>query len=143
MRFPPFYFASHRGVSFVYRTSVPMHWLTCKVHGSFDLWRMAVATRVKTVKGDTETTSTYDGDKIVEHECKLNWSKRTVTVVKWGETTVTVGPQKGAKKPAGSCITKSTGTNGIQPTGFAVTKRIHLPCNCSRRLDRGEALASG
>ncbi len=42
MRLPTILLSLVIGVSFVYRTSVPMHWLTCKVHGSFDLWRMAV-----------------------------------------------------------------------------------------------------
>ncbi len=75
---------------------------------------------VKTVKGDTETTSTYDGDKIVyEHECKIELVETNgFTVVKWGETTVTVGPQKGAKKPAGSCITKLDGNKWYQAHGL-------------------------
>lgn len=75
---------------------------------------------VKTVKDDTETTSTYDGDTLVyQHECKIELVETNgFTVVKWGETTVTEGPQKGSKKPAGSCITKLDGAKWFHAHGL-------------------------
>ena len=75
---------------------------------------------VKTVKDDTEVTSTFDGDKLVyEHECKIEVVEMNgFTVLKWGETTVTAGVHKGAKKPAGSCITKLDGDKWFQAHGL-------------------------
>ena len=75
---------------------------------------------VKTIKDETETTSTYDGDKLVyEHECIIEVVETNgFTILKWSEATVTVGPQKGSKKPAGACITKLDGNKWYQTHGL-------------------------
>lgn len=75
---------------------------------------------VKTIKDDVETTSTYDGDRLVyEHVCKIELIETNgFTIVKWTEATVTVGPQKGTKKPSGSCLAKLDGNKWYQTHGL-------------------------
>ena len=80
---------------------------------------------VKTIKNDNETTATYDGDKLLyEHVCKIEFIEANgFHIMKWGETEVTVGPQKGVKKPPGSCISKLDGNKWYHAHGLRADEK--------------------
>lgn len=80
---------------------------------------------VKTVKNDNETTATYEGDKLLyEHVCKIEFIEADgFHIMKWGETEVTYGPQKGMKKPSGSCIVKLEGNKWYHAHGLRADEK--------------------
>jgi hypothetical protein len=95
---------------------------------------------IKTVKDDTEITSTFDGDTLVyEHECKIEIVETNgFTVVKRGEAIVTTGPQKGSKKPAGSCITKLDGNKWFQAHGLRGDEKNSPSLQVSTKVEPAE-----
>lgn len=75
---------------------------------------------IKTIKGDTDTTETFDGDRLVHrHISKIEFVEtEDLIIMKWGESETTDGPRKGTKGKPGSCLSKRLGNKWYHVHGL-------------------------
>ena len=75
---------------------------------------------IKTIIGDTDTTKTFDGDRLVHrHISKIEFVEtEDLIIMKWGESETTDGPRKGTKGQPGSYLSKRLGNKWYHVHGL-------------------------